>query len=166
MPAPAVVTRLSRSAEDTEALGAALGRTARGGELLGLVGELGAGKTCLVPGHARGRGVDPEHVHSPTFVFATEYPGGRLPLHHVDCYRLEPPVADTLFLRDVLYGDGVAAVEWFERLPPEAGADALIVTLRYAGDEAREIRLEARGSRHLRWLAAAVEPETARKDGT
>src|SRR5262249_38526698 len=63
---------------ETEALGARLGRAARGGELLGLVGDLGAGKTCLVRGLAAGLGIDPDAVHSPTFVIATEYRGGRL----------------------------------------------------------------------------------------
>ena len=145
------------SAEATEALGAALGRTAEKGALLGLSGELGAGKTCLVRGLARGLGADPEAVHSPTFVIATEYPGGRLPLQHVDLYRLEPPLADPLFLRDVLYGDGVAAVEWFERLPSAAGDEVLVVTLRYVDDgDRRAIRFEAHGPRHARWLAAAL----------
>src|SRR5439155_1754471 len=75
--------------EETEALGEAFGRAARGGELIGLVGELGAGKTCLVRGLARGLGIDPERVHSPSFTIVTEYPGGRLPLAHVDLYRLD-----------------------------------------------------------------------------
>lgn len=140
---------------ETEAIGAALGRAAAGGELLGLIGELGAGKTCLVRGLARGLGCDPDAVHSPTFVIATEYGGGRLPLHHVDLYRLERPLADELSLRDVLYGAGVAAVEWFERLLPTAGDEILLITLRYAGEDRRSIRLEAHGPRHERLLAAA-----------
>ena len=139
--------------EETEALGAALGRAARGGELLGLVGELGAGKTCLVRGLARGLGIDPERVHSPSFIIVTEYAGGRLPLAHVDLYRLEAPLADPLFLRDVLYGDGVAAVEWFDRLPTAAEDEVLLVTLRFVPGGGRAIRLEARGARHERLLA-------------
>ena len=74
---------------DTEALGRRLGASAPRGALLGLVGELGAGKTCLVRGLVAGVGADAEAVHSPTFVMATEYRGGRLPIHHVDLYRLE-----------------------------------------------------------------------------
>ncbi|MFN8543448.1 MAG: tRNA (adenosine(37)-N6)-threonylcarbamoyltransferase complex ATPase subunit type 1 TsaE [Candidatus Binatia bacterium] len=140
--------------EETEALGEAIGRAATGGELLGLSGELGAGKTCLVRGLARGLGADPELVHSPTFTIATEYRGGRLPLTHVDLYRLETPVADELFLRDVLFGAGVVAVEWFERLLPAAGAEYLLVTLHHARGDRRTIRLEAHGPRHERLLAA------------
>jgi len=148
--------RTTTSPEETEALGEALGRAARGGELIGLVGELGAGKTCLVRGLARGLGADPERVASPTFVMQTEYPGGRLPLHHVDLYRLEPPVTDQLWLRDVLYGDGVAAVEWVDRLLPAAGDELLLVSLHYDGGDRRRIRLEAHGPRHAAYLAAAL----------
>src|SRR5215468_3377094 len=133
------------SPAETEALGERLGATADGGELVGLEGELGAGKTCFVRGLARGLGADADTVASPTFIIATEYPGGRVPLHHVDLYRLEPPLADTLFLREVLYGAGVAAVEWFDRLRPQAGDDALRVTLRYADGDRRSIRLAAHG---------------------
>src|SRR5205807_8587717 len=100
----------TRSPEETGALGELLGRAARGGELIGLVGELGAGKTCLVRGLARGLGADPDRVHSPSFITVTEYPGGRLLLVHVDLYRLEQPVSDDLWLREALYGDGAAAV--------------------------------------------------------
>ena len=148
--------RTTTSPEETEAVGEALGRAARGGELIGLVGELGAGKTCLVRGLARGLGADSERVASPTFVMQTEYPGGRLPLHHVDLYRLEPPVTDQLWLRDVLYGDGVAAVEWVDRLLPAAGDEMLLVSLHYDGEDRRRIRLEAHGSRHTAYLAAAL----------
>jgi tRNA threonylcarbamoyladenosine biosynthesis protein TsaE len=141
---------------ETEALGERLGRTAEAGALVGLDGELGAGKTCVVRGLARGLGADPDAVASPTFVVATEYRGGRLPLHHVDLYRLEPPLRDTLFLREVLYGAGVAAVEWFDRLLPDAGDDVLHVVLRHAGGDHRTIRLAAHGSRHEAWLRRAV----------
>jgi tRNA threonylcarbamoyladenosine biosynthesis protein TsaE len=141
---------------ETEALAERLGRSAEAGALLGLEGELGAGKTCFVRGLARGLGIDPEAVASPTFIIATEYRGGRLPLHHVDLYRLEPPLGDTLFLREVLYGAGVAAVEWFDRLLPEAGDDVLRVTLRHAGGDRRTLRLAAHGSRHEAWLRRAL----------
>jgi tRNA threonylcarbamoyladenosine biosynthesis protein TsaE len=144
------------SPEETEALGARLGRAARGGELLGLVGDLGAGKTCLVRGVAAGLGADPDVVHSPTFVIATEYRGGRVPLHHVDLYRCDPPLEDTAFLREALYGPGIAAVEWFERLLADAGDEFLLVTLRTGAGDDRAIRLEAHGARHAAWLQAAV----------
>ena len=86
------------------------------GELIGLVGELGAGKTCLVRGLAEGLGIAPRKVRSPTFTLVNEYSGGRLPLYHIDLYRLAPSPVDRMALRDYLYGDGVCVVEWFERL--------------------------------------------------
>lgn len=146
----------TRSPEETEALGGALGRTAPAGGLLALVGELGAGKTRLVRGLARGLGAEAERVQSPSFVIATEYPGGRLPLHHVDLYRLETTEIDELFFRDILYGDGVAAVEWFDRLPPPPPAEILVLTLRHGRGDERAIEAEATGPRHEAWLAAAV----------
>jgi len=139
--------------EETEAVGETLGRAASGGELIGLVGELGAGKTCFVRGLARGLGIDPERVHSPSFTIATEYPGGRLPLVHVDLYRLEAPTDDG-FLRDVLYGPGVVAVEWFDRLADDAG-DVVRITLTYRGD-GRMIRVAADGDRARRLLERAA----------
>jgi tRNA threonylcarbamoyladenosine biosynthesis protein TsaE len=151
--------RESAGPEATEALGAALGRAARGGELIGLVGELGAGKTCLVRGLAAGLGLDPARVLSPSFTIVHEYRGGRLVLTHVDLYRLESPLRDALFLRDVLYGEGVAAVEWFDRLTPAAGDEVLLITLRYVGPAAAEhrtIALEAHGAKHERLLEAAL----------
>jgi tRNA threonylcarbamoyladenosine biosynthesis protein TsaE len=145
------------SPEETEAVGAALGRTAEGGELIGLIGELGTGKTCFVRGLAAGLGIDPERVHSPTFVIVHEHHGGRLSLQHVDLYRLEQPSDEEPFLREVLYGAGVAAVEWFDRLPPEAREEALLVTLRHEAGDHRIVSFEARGTRHERWLASALE---------
>ena len=154
MPAREVETA---SPEETEALGAALGRTAEGGELIGLVGELGTGKTCFVRGLAAGLGIDAERVHSPTFVIVHEHHGGRLLLQHVDLYRLERPSDEEPFLREVLYGAGVAAVEWFDRLGADAGEEALIVTLRYVEGDRRVIQIEARGARHERWLASTLD---------
>ena len=155
-----VVERLTETEDETEALAAALGHAATDGVLIGLVGDLGAGKTCLVRGLARGLGIDAGRVHSPSFTTVTEYPGGRLPLTHVDLYRLESPLADEPSLREALYGEGVAAVEWFERIAPGAGEEALVVTLRYTGPESRAIRLEARGSCHERLLDVALGVRT------
>jgi len=148
---------VSHGPAETEAIGEAIGRAARGGELIGLVGDLGAGKTCFVRGLARGLGADPERVHSPSFTTVTEYPGGRLPLVHVDLYRLEQ-VTDDLWLREALYGDGVAAVEWFDRVVAIAGDEYLVVTIAHAGPEVRAIRFDPRGARHERLLATSAMP--------
>jgi tRNA threonylcarbamoyladenosine biosynthesis protein TsaE len=142
--------------EDTEGLGEHVGRAARGGELIGLVGDLGAGKTCFVRGLARGLAIDPERITSPTFIVVGEHRGGRLTLQHVDLYRLESWSADEPLLREVLWGDGVAAVEWFDRLGNSAGDEFLRVTIEFAAADGRRIRLEATGPRHEALLARVV----------
>ena len=144
--------------EETEHFGALFGRTAPAGAILGLAGDLGAGKTCFVRGVASGLGVDPGAVHSPSFTIATVYEGGRLPLAHVDLYRLETGRFDELFLRDVLFGNGVAAVEWVDRLGDPGAFDALIAELAYAPG-GRSIRFRAFGPAHERWLGAALAGE-------
>ena len=107
---------ISHSPAETEALGEKFGRAAERGLVLALSGDLGAGKTQLVKGIARGLGVT-ARVHSPTFTLVNEYGGGRLKLFHLDLYRLET-TAQILSagLGEYLSPDGVAVIEWAERL--------------------------------------------------
>ena len=102
-----------------------------------LYGELGAGKTAFVRGLAIGLGIDPDEVSSPTFTLVQEYRGGRLPLFHVDLYRLAPGEVDDLGL-DALAAGGVLAIEWAERMPrPDAGAIHVQPRARRRGSAAR-----------------------------
>ena len=148
--------------DQTARLGAALGRVATPGTIIGLIGDLGAGKTLFVQGLARGLEVPSQvRVVSPTFTLINEYRGGRLPIHHVDLYRLEREAElDEIGLDEVLRsGDGVVAVEWADRfdvLP----AHALIVELSVAGDSERALVARAGGPQAARVLeawTAAVE---------
>jgi tRNA threonylcarbamoyladenosine biosynthesis protein TsaE len=111
-----MATLISRSPEETFALGEQWGREAQRGWVIGLSGDLGAGKTHLVKGLARGIGC-PARVHSPTFTLLNEYDGGRLPLFHLDLYRLSHRTdIVTAGLEDYLVSpDGVTVVEWIER---------------------------------------------------
>ncbi len=118
----------SHSEEETHAIGLRLGRRVRRGDLIGLHGELGSGKTCLVRGLAEGLEIPPHKVRSPTFTLVNEYSGGRLPLYHIDLYRLSPSALDRMALRDYLYGDGICVVEWFERLGEDASHLDIAVT--------------------------------------
>jgi tRNA threonylcarbamoyladenosine biosynthesis protein TsaE len=112
-----MATCISHSPQETEALGAQWGRTATAGLVLALSGDLGAGKTQLVRGLARGLGVT-SRVHSPTFTLVNEYGGGRLKLFHLDLYRLETPdQIHSAGIEEFLNPDGVAVIEWAERLP-------------------------------------------------
>jgi tRNA threonylcarbamoyladenosine biosynthesis protein TsaE len=135
---------LTRSEAETEALAAELATAFRGGEVVLLSGELGAGKTVFVRGLARGVGADPEEVASPTFVLLTRY-RGRLTLHHADLYRLAGGGDEReLGLEELPGPRGVLAIEWAERLTvqPWDPALAVRVTLEHAGDDLRRVRIE------------------------
>lgn len=129
---------VTASEEETRAVGRRLADTLRGGERIGLAGELGAGKTCLVRGIAEGLRIPPQLVRSPSFTVMVPYEGGRLTLYHVDLFRLAPGRADDELLREVLYGRGVCAIEWFDRLgdPLE---DFLEIRLTFVGAEERRL---------------------------
>jgi tRNA threonylcarbamoyladenosine biosynthesis protein TsaE len=114
-----MATFTSHSPAETEALGELWGRSVQAGRVIALQGDLGAGKTQLVKGIARGLGVK-DRVHSPTFALVNEYHGGRLPLYHIDLYRLESR-ADILGagLEEFLFSPrGLTVVEWAERWCP------------------------------------------------
>ena len=109
-------TFISHGPAETESLGESWGRAAQHGWVVGLTGDLGAGKTQLVKGIARGLGVT-ARVHSPTFTLINEYAGGRLRLFHLDLYRLEARGQIlSAGLEEFLQPDGVAVVEWAERI--------------------------------------------------
>jgi len=149
---PRQVVYASASEEDTEGFAAAVARLLPAGSLVALTGELGSGKTCFVRGLARGLGIKPERVHSPSFTLINEYPGGRLPLYHVDLYRLDRGDMDTLGLSEYLDGDGLCAVEWFERLvenPPH-----LAVHFTFVAESERRLVAVARGRRYDEILPA------------
>jgi len=142
---PPMATWLSTSPEQTEACGAALARHARGGELLALCGPLGAGKTRLVRGLARGLDVPPdEPVVSPTFVLMREY-DGRLHLYHLDAYRLAGADELAALGLDELVADAAAMVviEWAERVAEALPPAATWLELEHAG--AVERRISGRG---------------------
>ena len=127
--------------EDTEALGVELAQEFKAGDVLLLTGALGAGKTCLTRGLAKGLGADPAAVLSPTFALVREVSGGRLPLHHVDLYRLQgPQEALSLGLEELFDGDGLTVVEWPERLGALSPSGAWRLSLQILPDGSREAR--------------------------
>ena len=110
-----MATFTSHSPAETESLGECWGRVAQTGLVIGLSGDLGAGKTQLVKGIARGLGIT-VRVHSPTFTLVNEYGGGRLRLFHLDLYRLETRgQMASAGLEEFLQPDGVTVIEWAER---------------------------------------------------
>jgi len=135
------------SAEQTRAVGRALGERAQPGTVIALEGDLGAGKTVLAKGIGDGLAVA-TRVTSPTFILLASHGGGRLPLWHADLYRLgDASEIEQLGLDEILEGDGVVVVEWAERFPEILPTDHLRVKLDGDGDE-RTLVLEATGPRH------------------
>ena len=154
MTAPrAAVRRTCRSPAATRALGARLGGVARAGDVIALGGPLGAGKTELARGIARGLGVT-EPVASPTFVLVAEH-AGRVPLFHVDCYRVAGPAeALAAGILDDRAAEGVTVIEWPERLAGALPPGRLDVTIDGAGDDPRALVLRATDLRHAVLLEA------------
>jgi tRNA threonylcarbamoyladenosine biosynthesis protein TsaE len=110
-----MATLISHNPAETQALGETWGREAASGLVVCLSGDLGAGKTQLAKGIAQGLGIT-ERIHSPTFALVNQYAGGRLPLFHVDLYRLETPEQIIAAgLEEYFNPDGVSVIEWAER---------------------------------------------------
>jgi len=127
----------SASEDETVAIAQRIASRLTRGSVIFLLGELGAGKTAFVRGLAKGLGIDPDEVSSPTFTIVQEY-RGRMPLYHVDLYRLTTEEADDLGLDQLGDGDGVIAVEWAERCPPHLKA-TLVVRIEDGGGDVRVI---------------------------
>jgi tRNA threonylcarbamoyladenosine biosynthesis protein TsaE len=132
----------SSSAAETEALGARVAAGLRPGDVVVVSGEVGAGKTTLIRGACRALGVEGP-VTSPTFTIGQRYREGRLPVSHLDLYRLESlEDEDPALLEDYLGPDGVAFVEWPAVGVERLGRPALEIRLRHAGGESRQVEIE------------------------
>jgi tRNA threonylcarbamoyladenosine biosynthesis protein TsaE len=156
--AAGVVTLSVESPEAMRRLAARLGKVARPGDVIALIGTLGAGKTCFVQGLAKGLGVPKdERVASPTFNIILEHQG-RIPLYHIDLYRLgDPGELAEIGLGEYLGGNGIAAVEWFDRFP-EMANDYLEVKIDVVGEKKRAVTITAFGERaealRMEWIGA------------
>jgi tRNA threonylcarbamoyladenosine biosynthesis protein TsaE len=135
-----MVTFISHNPAETESLGETWGRAAQRGLVIGLSGDLGAGKTRLAKGIARGLGIT-ARVHSPTFTLVNEYGGGRLRLFHLDLYRLETRgQMVSAGLEEFLQPDGVTVIEWAEKMVNEEKPRRMIfVKIEILGESERKI---------------------------
>ncbi|MBP7583375.1 MAG: tRNA (adenosine(37)-N6)-threonylcarbamoyltransferase complex ATPase subunit type 1 TsaE [Spirochaetes bacterium] len=135
---------VTASAAETFSLGVELGRGAARGDVFALSGDLGAGKTVLAKGIARGMGIA-EEITSPTFTLLEVYEH-TLPLYHFDLYRIDDPrELDSLYFEEYWEGDGVSVIEWADRAAGRLPAGTVNITLRYEGDTARRITVEHPG---------------------
>ncbi|MBI5454395.1 MAG: tRNA (adenosine(37)-N6)-threonylcarbamoyltransferase complex ATPase subunit type 1 TsaE [Deltaproteobacteria bacterium] len=136
---------ITRSPEETESLGERLSATLKEGDRVALIGDLGGGKTRFVRGIARGLG-SRGFIKSPSFTIMNIYQGGRLPLYHIDLYRIGGD--DEFFfsgLEEFIYGKGVSVIEWAERHPALIRDCMYVITFKYLGENEREIIIEERG---------------------
>jgi tRNA threonylcarbamoyladenosine biosynthesis protein TsaE len=136
------VSHVTTGEAGTRAVARALATTLVAGDIVLLRGDLGAGKTVFVKGLAEGLGLDPDAVTSPTFTLVHEYGGGRLPLIHLDLYRLASTELDDVGFDPELAGRGVVVVEWAERLAHEP-AGAVTVRIEDAGGDTRRILVQS-----------------------
>jgi tRNA threonylcarbamoyladenosine biosynthesis protein TsaE len=151
----------TRSARETHALGVRLGRLLEPGDVVALVGDLGAGKTQLVRGACAGASVPEDEVSSPSFAIVATY-GGRIPVHHADLYRIsdEDELYGTGF-GDLVGGDGALLVEWADRIPAALPEERLTIRLAHGRTpNARRVDVEGVGKRHAT-LAREIGPRAA-----
>jgi len=150
-----MVTSISHSPADTAALGEQWGRTASSGLVIGLSGDLGAGKTQFVKGLARGLGIA-GRVRSPTFVLVNIYTGGRLTLFHIDLYRLNTPEQIAAAgLEEYLWPAGVTVIEWAERW---------LDRVQSLKSKVQSLESRAGGeTQHVRWVQIEVLSENERR---
>ena len=150
-PAIEIVTS---SVEETQAFGEQLGKLLEAGDSVALQGELGTGKTTLIQGITKGLGVTGVAVKSPTFVLVREYPG-RVPVVHIDAYRLEGAPAAAWLDVDLLLGpEKVTLIEWAERVETLLPADHLRLELQHVSSNRRRIQVVPRGERAAKIAAA------------
>jgi tRNA threonylcarbamoyladenosine biosynthesis protein TsaE len=130
---------------DTEALGRALARAVGPGRVIGLIGDLGAGKTRLTRAFAEAMDVDPGAIASPTFVLIHEY-AGRVPIYHFDAYRLAgPDDFDALGAAEYFASGGICVVEWADLVLDRLPADAWIIRLTATGESSRAVSIDGPG---------------------
>ena len=143
-------TYISHDPDESVEHGRLLGQCLGPGHVVGLVGELGAGKTCFVQGVSRGVEVDPRiYVSSPTFTLVNEY-AGRLTLFHIDLYRLgDPEELVEIGLDDYYRGDGACLVEWFDRFPEELPPAYLEIRFEVLDDTRRRLHVRATDPDHI-----------------
>jgi tRNA threonylcarbamoyladenosine biosynthesis protein TsaE len=145
---------VSHSSLHTERLGERLATHAEAGDVIALWGELGAGKTVLARGVAIGLGIDAEAVTSPTFIILREHVGGRLPLYHLDLYRLVQSQLGSTGWEEALDSGGVTVIEWPDRAGDELPLDRVDVRLEHVAETKRRVTIEPTGPRSRRLVEA------------
>lgn len=134
------------SPEETEKLGEELAASLKEGDCIALIGELGGGKTRFVRGMARGLG-SRGFVKSPSFTIINVYEGGRLPLYHIDLYRIGGAGEfESAGLEEYIYGQGVSAIEWADKAPELFAGCSVVVSFSFVSENERDIEMRRKGA--------------------
>jgi tRNA threonylcarbamoyladenosine biosynthesis protein TsaE len=152
----AALALTSNSPAETRRFGERIARKLRPGDVLLLLGDLGAGKTCLAQGIGKGLGIDAT-IKSSAFVLLNEYEG-RLKMYLSDLYRLEDPLEVADLALEEVAADGVLVVEWPDRAWEEMPRERLLVRLEWAGERSRKLSLEPQGARYQELVEALTVP--------
>mgnify|MGYP001603521125 CR=1 FL=1 len=141
---------ITSSPEQTWEIGRMLGKLLAAGDTVCLYGDLGSGKTNFAYGIARGLDVREQYITSPTFTFVNEYQG-RVPLYHLDLYRLKgPDELENIGFDEYIESDGVTVIEWAERVEDELPVEHLSVYLSAVDEKSRELGFLAEGERYAK----------------
>jgi tRNA threonylcarbamoyladenosine biosynthesis protein TsaE len=145
-----VVVILSKSASETIRIGKSIGSRLLPGDVVALVGELGAGKTQFIKGLAAGVGIgNPTYISSPSFTLINEYPG-EIPFYHIDLFRLErEKEAEELGLEDYFQGGGITAIEWADKIISLLPKEMLFIHIAYTGKNTRSLEITGKGKHFL-----------------
>lgn len=148
---------ITSSPEQTWEIGQLLGKLLDAGDAVCLYGDLGAGKTNFTYGIARGLDVQEQYITSPTFTFVNEYKG-RIPLYHMDLYRLKgPDELENIGFDEYIESDGVTVIEWADRAEDELPAECLSVYLSHVDDHSREVGFLAEGERYKKLMEELMQ---------
>jgi tRNA threonylcarbamoyladenosine biosynthesis protein TsaE len=150
----AIYELVMHSAEETMEFAVRLSEQLQPKDVIALEGDLGAGKTTFTKGLAKGLGIT-RAVSSPTFTIVKEYKG-RLPLYHMDVYRLEDTFEDLGF-DEYFEGDGVTVIEWAHLIKPQLPDELLYIHLYHHGDQERKMVLEPIGKRYEQLCKEIIE---------
>lgn len=141
------------SGDETLELGFRIGKNCKGGEIIALIGNLGAGKTHLVKGIGKGLGIADKTITSPTFIICQSYTSGRLPLYHFDLYRITDfSEIEDIGWYDYISSEGVVVVEWAEKIEEYIISDTLLwISIEILSEREREFVFKAK-SRKIDYL--------------
>lgn len=140
-----MLTFISKSIKDTEHISKVLSKLLNPGDIICLIGELGAGKTCFSKGLINRLGVPNKYIASPTFTIINEY-NGKYPIYHFDLYRLNNETdLEVLGFEEYFYGKGITIIEWADKMKKLLPEDRLDIYLSYMGENTRRIIFKPKG---------------------